>query len=247
VNEFHYDNTPNPDVNEFIEIVGLAGTNLAGYSIYMYNGSDGTTYSSFPLSGVIPNQCTVGGNNIGTLVFDVAALTMLSFQNGAPDGFALVDPSMNVIEFLSYEGGFTATDGPANTLNSTDVVVFEDGTGTATGSIQRTGASSWTVSPTISTFGACNTSQYFPASSITVNLSVSSNTGSEATGATPITVTATTSANVTGNQTVNLAVAGPFVTAGDYSLSNTVITIPNGSNTGSVTFNVVNDAIYEGL
>ena len=209
MNEFHYDNTPNPDVNEFIEIVGLAGTNLAGYSIYMYNGSDGTTYSSFPLSGVIPNQCTVGKQYRNPCV-RCCRFNHVIFQNGAPDGFALVDPSMNVIEFLSYEGGFTATDGPANTLNSTDVVVFEDGYGTATGSIQRTGASSWTVSPTISTFGACNTSQYFPASSITVNLSVSSNTGSEATGATPITVTATTSANVTGNQTVNLAVAGPL-------------------------------------
>ncbi len=80
----------------------------------------------------------------------------------------------------------------------------------------------------------------------TVNLSVSTNTGSEA-GTTVITVTATASAAVTGAQTVNLGVTGTNVTAGDYSLSNTVITIANGATTGSVTFTVVDDAVAEAL
>jgi predicted extracellular nuclease len=78
-----------------------------------------------------------------------------------------------------------------------------------------------------------------------VNLSVSSNTGSEA-GTTAITVTATASAAVTGNQTVNLAVTGTGIDAGDYSLSNPIITIPDGGTTGSVTFTVVDDALVEG-
>jgi len=79
----------------------------------------------------------------------------------------------------------------------------------------------------------------------TVNLSVSSNTGTEA-GTTAITVTATASSAVSGAQTVNLAVTGTGITAGDYTLSSSTITIPNGQTTGSVTFTIVDDALVEG-
>ncbi len=78
-----------------------------------------------------------------------------------------------------------------------------------------------------------------------VSLSVSSNAGSEA-GTTAITVTATAATAVTGNQTVNLAVTGTNITAGDYSLDNTTITIPGGGTTGTVTFTVTDDAVAEG-
>ncbi|MEO7309228.1 MAG: T9SS type A sorting domain-containing protein [Chitinophagaceae bacterium] len=77
-----------------------------------------------------------------------------------------------------------------------------------------------------------------------VNLSVSTNTGSEA-AATSITVTATASAPVAGNQTVSLGVSGTNITAGDYNLSNTTITILSGATTGTVTFDVVDDAVPE--
>ncbi|MBK7008384.1 MAG: hypothetical protein IPH36_07045 [Saprospiraceae bacterium] len=86
----------------------------------MYNGGDGTTYANFPLVGTLTNQCTVSGNNVGTAVFDVLALTGFSFQNG-PRWICLVDPMMNVVEFFSYEGSFTAIDGPANGSNSVDI------------------------------------------------------------------------------------------------------------------------------
>jgi len=35
------------------------------------------------------------------------------FRNGAPDGIALVDAARTLVEFLSYEGTFTAVGGPA--------------------------------------------------------------------------------------------------------------------------------------
>lgn len=79
----------------------------------------------------------------------------------------------------------------------------------------------------------------------TVNLSVSSNAGTEA-GTTVITVTATASDIVSGNQTVNLGVSGTGITTGDYNLSNATITIPNGQTSGSVTFTVIDDALSEG-
>jgi predicted extracellular nuclease len=87
---------------------------------------------------------------------------------------------------------------------------------------------------------------FAPSSSLpTVNLSVSSNAGSEA-GQTVITVTVTASSAVSGNQTVNLGVTGTNITAGDYTLSNSTITILNGQTTGSVTFTIVDDALVEG-
>ena len=80
----------------------------------------------------------------------------------------------------------------------------------------------------------------------TVNLSVSSNTGTEA-GTTVITVTATTSSTVTSDQTVTLGLNGIGITAGDYTLSNTTITLPAGQATGSVIFTVVDDTLVEGI
>jgi Calx-beta domain len=77
-----------------------------------------------------------------------------------------------------------------------------------------------------------------------VNLSVSANAGTEA-GTTAITVTATTANAVRGDQTVSLGVTGTNITAGDYTLSNSTITIPNGQTTGSVTFTVVDDNLTE--
>ena len=80
----------------------------------------------------------------------------------------------------------------------------------------------------------------------TVNLSVTTNAGTEA-GTTVVTVTATASAAVTGAQTVNLAVTGANVAAGDFTLSNSVITIANGATTGTVTFTITDDALVEAL
>ncbi|WNF15810.1 choice-of-anchor U domain-containing protein [Microcystis aeruginosa] len=78
-----------------------------------------------------------------------------------------------------------------------------------------------------------------------VNLSVSSNAGSEA-GTTIVTVTANASDPVIGNQTVDLAITGTGITSGDYNLSNSTITILNGQTTGTVTFTIVDDALVEG-
>ena len=78
-----------------------------------------------------------------------------------------------------------------------------------------------------------------------VSLLVSSGTGSEA-NQTVITVTAVSSLPVLGNQTVSVAVSGTNITAGDYSLSNNIITILNGQTTGSVTLTVTDDLLFEG-
>ena len=149
INEVHYDNA-GVDAGEAIEIAGSAGTDLAGYTLVLYNGSTGLAYNTIALSGVIPNQ----RDSFGVLVFYVNT----GIQNGSPDGLALVGPSNNVIQFLSYEGAFIANEGPANGMQSTDIGIFEDFNTPPGYSLQNTGleaGSKW-FGPVPHTFGLLN-------------------------------------------------------------------------------------------
>ena len=132
VNEFHYDND-STDTGEAIEIAGPAGTDLTGWSLALYNGNGGAVYDTINLSGIISNQ----QSGFGTLSFATPGL-----QNGSPDGFALVDSSNTVIQFLSYEGSFTAVGGPADGMISTDVSISEPSDTTVGYSLQLIGTGS---------------------------------------------------------------------------------------------------------
>lgn len=126
INEFHYDNA-GTDTGEFIEIAGPAGTDLTGWSIVLYNGSSTVLapYNTIDLNGSIPDE--IGG--FGTVA---VSLPSNGLQNGAPDGFALVDGANIPVQFLCYEGTFTAASGVAAGLTCTDVGVSES-SGTAVG------------------------------------------------------------------------------------------------------------------
>jgi hypothetical protein len=158
INEIHYDNA-STDAGEAIEIAGPAGTDLAGWSLVLYNGNGGAVYDTTALSGVIPNQ----QNGFGTLSF---SYPVNGIQNGSPDGIALVNPINAVIQFLSYEGTFTAVGGAANGLLSTDIGVAESGTTPVGYSLQLMGVGtsyadfSWSTEAPNS-FGAINTGQTF--------------------------------------------------------------------------------------
>jgi|GEM_PF-6261376 len=155
ITEIHYDNVGD-DANERIEIFAPAGTSLNGWSVYLYNGNGGITYgSSISLTGlVVPNQGTFDNLNYGTIVL---SFPQDGIQNGSPDGIALVNSGV-VVEFLSYEGSFIATNGPANGLTSVDIGVSENGTTTtADGSLQRSNTgSTWIATSSSNTFGAIN-------------------------------------------------------------------------------------------
>ncbi len=131
INEFHYDDS-GTDQGEFIEVAGNAGIDLSGYQLVLYNGANGTVYDVVALTGMIDDE----GNKYGAVDFQFPTN---GIQNGDPDGFALVDPSGNVVEFLSYEGTFVATAGPAFGMLSTDVVVDEQPAPAAGNSLQLTG------------------------------------------------------------------------------------------------------------
>jgi PKD repeat protein/endonuclease I len=156
INEFHYDNSSS-DVGEFVEVAGPAGSSLSGWSVVGYNGNGGGSYKTVTLSGTIPDQ--QGG--FGTLAFAFS-----SMQNGSPDGLALVDDGGVAVEFLSYEGSFTATDGAANGMTSMDIGVSEPTSSPVGWSLQLAGTGSqasdftWQA-PAAETDGLPNTGQTF--------------------------------------------------------------------------------------
>ena len=156
INEIHYDNI-GKDTDEAIEVAGPAGTDLSGWVIALYNGRNGALYRTKSLSGIILDQA----NGFGTISFSFPK----SIQNGSPDGIALI-ANGKVVQFLSYEGTFTAVGGPADGMTSTDIRVAESGSTPVEFSLQLKGTGTapgdffWSI-PTQSSFGAPNADQVF--------------------------------------------------------------------------------------
>ena len=153
INEIHYDND-GIDLDEGIEIVASAGTNLDDWQLLFYNGNNGSIYKTNVLTGSLADQ----SNGYGFMHVVTSGL-----QNGPSDGVALINPLGQVIEFLSYEGDVTATDGAALGLTSTDIGIAESINSALGISLQRTGTGSeredfsWTAAN--ATFGELNAGQ----------------------------------------------------------------------------------------
>ena len=155
INEIHFQNIGD-DLGEAIELAGPADSNLFGWSIVLYDGFDGKAYHTRFFSSIsFPDQ----SNGMGT----IEVLFSLPLDDGSPDGIALVSGS-TVVQFLSYKGQFTATDGPAVGMTSTDIMVKEDETTPVGSSLQLTGTGriyqdfTWAASAP-ETFGNLNTGQ----------------------------------------------------------------------------------------
>ena len=146
ISEIHYDND-GTDSGEAVEVAGPAGTDLTGWSLVLYNGSNGTAYTTTLLSGILPDQ----KDGIGTMTVNYP---VNGLQNGAPDGLALIAPDATVVEFLSYEGSFTGVGDPADGVISTDIGVAE-GSSTPVGYSLQLIDSVW-VGPIPNTFGTIN-------------------------------------------------------------------------------------------
>ncbi|MFK7734521.1 MAG: PEP-CTERM sorting domain-containing protein [Pirellulaceae bacterium] len=134
LNEFHYDNIGG-DTNEFIEVVTTGGESVADIAIELYNGSNSSTYGGVldSMSSGFEDHGILGDGNR----YLSWTLPSNGLQNGAPDGFALVFNG-NVVEFLSYEGTFTAAGGTAVGLTSTDIGLSQSNSTTLqSSSIQR--------------------------------------------------------------------------------------------------------------
>ncbi|KAK9809261.1 hypothetical protein WJX72_012305 [[Myrmecia] bisecta] len=189
INEIHYAN-PGINTNERVEVAYGPSVNLAELSIVLYNGptagggsgggggngaggGGGSGNAFAPYSRVLLSTGTTGPVSPSGFSFVTLSYPNDTIRNGLA-GLALVQGSNTALEFLSYGGTFTAVMGPAKGTLSIDIGVVENasGSGTANGSLQRTGCGNnlanfptWVVSPSSNTFGAVNTGQGTSASS----------------------------------------------------------------------------------
>lgn len=166
INEIHYDDaTSSGDTGERIEVVATAGETLSSYRIYLYNGSS-------PSAAVTYDNDLVPAGSLVSCGASVRIATVSypsnGIQNGPNDGIALVNPSGQVVQFISYEGAIKASNGPAAGRTSVNLPVSESGSDPAGRSLRLAGTGtsyasfSWQAASTAS-FGACNAGQSFAA------------------------------------------------------------------------------------
>jgi hypothetical protein len=158
INELHYDNI-GTDVNELIEVVIEKASlfDASDFSVSLYNGGDGSVYGTESV-----NNFNLGTTNNG---FSFYTWYPPSIQNGSPDGFS-INYKDEAIQLISYEGTFTASDGPASGMVSSDIGRSQSNTTSIEGhSLQLVGTGNqyhhfqWYDIP--STPGAINTYQHF--------------------------------------------------------------------------------------
>ncbi len=246
INEIHYENA-GTDAGEGIEVAGLAGTDLTGWSLVLHNGNGGASYWTTALSGLIPDQ----DDGFGTLAF---SYPVDGIRNGSPDGVALVDETGAVVQFLSHEGSFTTVGGPANGLTSTDIGVVETATTPVGFSLQLTaqgaGAASfnWAPAPADDSFGAVNAGQDFtaggtgPGSFSVADASVGKGNAKTS----ELVITVTRSAGSTGTASVAYTVQAGTATADDVAgLPSGTLTFADGETSQTVVVQVQGDGADE--
>ena len=117
INEVHYNNVGD-DVNEGVELAGSAGEDLGVYDVFVYRGA-GTLVSSNACGGNIDDE----GNGYGAIWF---GYPKDAIPNTEPHGVALVHDVDGVMDFISWGGSITATEGPASGMTSYDIGVVEN-------------------------------------------------------------------------------------------------------------------------
>lgn len=215
----------NPTTGRAFYLNGPSGANIAlRNNIFAQNGGGFAFYNSITsaISTTDYNDFYSPGGLFAYWGGSVSDLAALQAASGQDANSAEVDPGFVSNTDLHVSAG-SGIDGLATVLSITDDI---DGDA-------RDGST-----PDI---GADEYDNTLPV----VTLDADVNTGTEAAG-TVITLTATASFAVTGDQTVGLTITGTGITGTDYTLSGVTITILDGQTTGSVTFTVLNDTDAEG-
>lgn len=169
VNEVHYENTGD-DSGEFLEVVmgpGFAG-NPSDIGVWRYNGataSAATTYGTIlNLGSDFTEEANYGGYRFFTITLPKDGL-----QNGGNDGLAVVNlATSTVLHLISYEGSFTASNGPAAGMTAVNMGVTQSPSTPVGASLGLTGTAldsagfTWT-SYSVASKGAPNAGQVFAA------------------------------------------------------------------------------------
>lgn len=144
---------------QFVEVVVGPNIKVEDLVLYLYNGNKGTVYNRIPLISFSEGQQLPGSFKI------LAKYIPSGIQNGPVDGIALVSESTllksKVIQFLSYGGVMTGSEGPALGIPSVDIGLRESNKSKPDGSLGLSGFGGifqW-KSLSKATFGALNVNQ----------------------------------------------------------------------------------------
>lgn len=131
INEIHYSNLGD-DVDEGVEIAGPANKDLSSYELILYEflGGDGIIYNREILSGQIDDE----GTQFGAVWFPIPDM------RESRAGIVLYNRTTEtVLQFLSYRGAFTATEGEADGMTSENIAPGQGSSNHDTLSIQLLG------------------------------------------------------------------------------------------------------------
>ncbi|HPN70964.1 MAG TPA: T9SS type A sorting domain-containing protein [Saprospiraceae bacterium] len=131
ISEINYDN-PGGDNNEYVEVFYPTGIDPLDYVLTRYNGAGGAAYTSPAQTGSTCSPATGGQVCVYTYAKE-------GLQHGSPDGIAL-STGTTLIEFISYEGTFTAVGGIADGILSSNTGVQESNAENPDLSLQRNSA-----------------------------------------------------------------------------------------------------------
>jgi len=247
INEFNYDNSATGDAGEFVEIVLAPGTS-DNVSVIFYNGSTPTAAVPYSVVVTLPTgtssaslfevpfaSMTLGTSSNGYRILSIPMATSTSgyFQNGNPDGLALIIDGV-VEEFLSYGGVMKGSTGAAAGYTSTDCGVSEKAAAVGT-SLQRRGPGSraadftWIAGET-SSKGSSNTSQNLGATAVQGSgaLAIANGTANSAF------VTTNIFPKAAAGQTVSLTLTGTLSSGTISSMSVVVPAAFTGLSAGNV-------------
>jgi hypothetical protein len=227
INEFHYDNS-GTDTGEFVEIVLAPGTATNNVSLILYNGVNGSGYSTNALSAF-----TLGATTNG---YSIYSLLIAGIQNDN-EGIALIIDGVPE-DLVGYEGStstsLTATDGPAAGYPFPKIPV-DQASATAGSSLYRYGPGStgrdfaW-ASTTTATRGQPNANQTLGATGVQGTGAV---TIANSTPASPL-IGANIFPRNAADQTISLTLSGTLASG---SISAMSVTVPSAI-TGLVVTNI---------
>jgi predicted extracellular nuclease len=212
--------SPNPGSSPYAFFFADLSTSVAGPDTLYVAYDDGSALSKYSLIG----NTWVSNGSVGASADQYRGLT------GVVSG--------GTVTLYGVRKGGTGATGGGELVSLVDTSGY-NGALTGTPTLLATAATNTAFRGVALTPGSA--SPGLPA----VSLSLSATVASEA-AQTAITITATASSAVATDETVGLVVSGTGITAGDYTLSASSITIPAGGTTGTATFTVIDDNVYEG-
>ena len=145
-----------------MELAYETGEDVSQFYLLLYDGGSGTTYGDTHLV----SDALGSGVSSGGLSFVYFDLPSLRHSQSTGEGIALVDGGSGaVIEFISYDGQFVASEGAANGMESVNIGVSERDSVEEGFSLQLGGSGcsrsdfSWQASQA-ATKGALNSGQF---------------------------------------------------------------------------------------